>query len=293
MNVIKTENMTKFYNKSRGVIGLDITVSEGDMYGFVGPNGAGKSTAIRAMLGLISLSAGRAEVLGTDVRKDPQKILAEVGYLPSETNFYAGMKVSELLDFSARLRKKDCKKEREELCERLMLDPSRKIGELSLGNRKKVGIVAALQHRPRLYILDEPTSGLDPLMQKEFFAILSERNRKGATVFLSSHVLSEVEKHCKNAAIIKEGRILAADSIEKLSYTGVKRISLKGASIVLPHGDERVWGVKRSESGVDFLYKGNGGELVSMLSHLSFDDLTIEDPDLEEVFMHYYENGGN
>ncbi len=291
MYAIKTENMTKFYNKARGVIGLDIEVREGDFFGFVGPNGAGKSTAIRALLGLISLTDGRAEVLGQDVKDNSRQILSEVGYLPSETNFYACMKVSQLLELSARLRKKDCSSEAAMLCERLLLDPDKKISELSLGNRKKVGIVAALQHRPKLYILDEPTSGLDPLMQKEFYSILRERNNEGATVFLSSHILSEVEKHCKRAAIIREGRILAVDSVEKLSYTGVKRVILKGDDVSVAENDERLSDIVRTDEGVSFLYKGESEELVAMLSKLRFCDFTVSDPDLEEVFMHYYEKG--
>ena len=192
MEAIRTEKLTKSYGKARGIIDLDLRVEQGDFFGFIGPNGAGKSTTIRTLLGLIRPTSGRGEVLGFDITRQTGEILNRVGYLPSEAVFYRGMKVRELLRFSAGLRKRDCVKEGEALCERLRLDPTRRVEELSLGNRKKAGIVCALQHRPELLILDEPTSGLDPLMQREFFNILKEYHREGTTIFLSSHVLSEI-----------------------------------------------------------------------------------------------------
>ena len=190
MEAIKTEKLTKYYGKSRGIIDLNLTVDEGEFFGFIGPNGAGKSTTIRTLLGLIKKSSGSGRILGMDIEKEKEKILSCVGYLPSEAMLYRGMRVRDILKLSADLRKTDCRGEAVRLCERLELDTSKKVEELSFGNRKKVGIVCALQHEPQLLILDEPTSGLDPLMQREFFAILRERNKKGTTVFLSSHVLS-------------------------------------------------------------------------------------------------------
>ena len=187
MNVIETNGLTKFYGSARGILEVNLSVREGDLFGFIGPNGAGKSTLIRTLLGLISPTRGEGRVFGRDIIREQTEILRDVGYLPSEAVFYGGMRVGELLTFSAKLRGVDCASEARALCERLELDPTRKISQLSLGNRKKVGIVCALQHKPRLYILDEPTSGLDPLMQKEFYTILAERNDEGATVFLSSH----------------------------------------------------------------------------------------------------------
>ena len=197
MKAIETSGLTKSYGRARGIVDVDLSVEEGDFFGFIGPNGAGKSTTIRTLLGLIAPSGGSARVLGCDIVTGRREILAQVGYLPSETAFYRGMRVRDVLRLSAKLRHMDCSAEAGRLCERLELDPSRRVEELSLGNRKKVGIVCALQHSPRLYILDEPTSGLDPLMQREFFALLEERCRGGATVFLSSHVLSEVQRHCR------------------------------------------------------------------------------------------------
>ena len=166
MDAIKITNLTKSYGKARGIQNLSLTVKQGEFFGFIGPNGAGKSTTIRTLLGLIHKTSGNAEILGMDIQKDNQKILSKIGYLPSESAFYAGMRVRDVLKLSADLRKIDCKDEAERLCERLQLDTSRKVEELSFGNRKKVAIVCALQHNPELIILDEPTSGLDPLMQR-------------------------------------------------------------------------------------------------------------------------------
>ncbi|MBQ3599110.1 MAG: ABC transporter ATP-binding protein [Clostridia bacterium] len=286
MKAIKTTALTKYYGASRGIIEVDLAVEKGDFYGFIGPNGAGKSTTIRALLGLISPTSGKAEILGKDIQKDKTEILASVGYLPSESGFYGNMRVKEMLGLSAKLRKQNCEKEAKILCERLDLDAEKRIGELSLGNRKKVGIICALQHKPELYILDEPTSGLDPLMQREFYTILQERNAEGATVFLSSHVLSEVSRYCKNAAIIREGRLLVSDSVANLGHTGVKRISLRGVKNMPEIKDIR--DMKTENDTISFLYGGRTDELVKILSAASFEDINITDPDLDEVFMHYY-----
>lgn len=287
MKAVETKGLTKFYGKARGIKDVDLTVEEGDIYGFIGPNGAGKSTTIRTLLGLIKKSGGEASVLGMDIEKDREKILENVGYLPSEASFYSGMRVHEVLTLSARLRKKDCRDEMKALAERLELDLNRKVGELSLGNRKKVGIVAAMQHRPKLYILDEPTSGLDPLIQREFFNILKERNEEGATAFLSSHVLSEIGRHCTRAGILRDGRLIKEDSVDKLVGTGVKRVTLHGAS-----GLPQIDGLKDvNDNGAvkSFLYSGQAQLLVAELAKLKFNDVTLTDPDIEDVFMHYYE----
>ena len=289
MNAIQTEGLTKFYGSSRGILDLDLTVQEGEFYGFIGPNGAGKSTTIRTLLGLIRKTRGSARVLGKDIAKEKEQILAETGYLPSEAVFYPDMRGRDLIRLSADLHRKDCKKTSEELCERLQLDPSRRIGELSFGNRKKLAVVCALQHNPRLCILDEPTGGLDPLMQREFFEIIRERNRQGMTVFLSSHILSEIQRFCSRAAIIREGRIIASGSVEELARTNAKRISIWGSFD--PSGLPDVRDLQRSDDTVSFLY---GGDINLLLARLGKDpilDLTISEPDLEEIFLHYYTKG--
>ena len=196
------------------------------------------------------------------------------------------MKVKEAIRLSARLRKADCRHEANRLCERLGLDTEKRVSELSLGNRKKASIVCALQHKPKLCILDEPTSGLDPLMQREFFSILEERNREGATVFLSSHVLSEVQRHCRHAAVIREGRLLVSDSIEKLGNTNAKRVTVRGVD-ALP-ALEHIKDVKKTGDAIRFLYSGKPDGLLRFLSGLPLSDVNITEPDLEEVFLHYY-----
>ena len=289
MNAIQTEGLTKFYGSSRGILDLDLTVQEGEFYGFIGPNGAGKSTTIRTLLGLIRKTRGSARVLGKDIAKEKEQILAETGYLPSEAVFYPDMRGRDLIRLSADLHRKDCKKTSEELCERLQLDPSRRIGELSFGNRKKLAVICALQHNPRLCILDEPTGGLDPLMQRKFFEIIRERNRQGMTVFLSSHILSEIQRFCSRAAIIREGRIIASGRVEELARTNAKRISIRGSFD--PSGLPDVRDLQRSDDTVSFLY---GGDINLLLARLGKDpilDLTISEPDLEEIFLHYYTKG--
>lgn len=290
MEVMKTTKLTKYYGKVRGIKELDLTVTHGEFFGFIGPNGAGKSTTIRTVLGLIAPTSGDAMIFGKDVTKEREAILQNIGYLPSEALFYQGMKVKDILRLSADLRKVDCSAESKRLCERLQLDTARKIDDLSFGNRKKVAIVCALQHRPELLVLDEPTGGLDPLMQKKFFDILRERNREGTTIFLSSHVLSEIQRNCTRAAIIRDGRIIAQGSVDDLSKTSAKRITVHG-SIHL----ENLSGVrdrKAGEDGISFLYSGDMGSLLRTLASGQVDDLTVTEPDLEEIFLHYYEEDG-
>lgn len=214
--MIQINRLTKTYGKARGVTDLTLHVPAGSCFGFIGPNGAGKSTTIRTLLGLIAPTAGSAAVMGLDCVRDRTAILARVGYMPSEAMFYPEMRVSEVIRLSADLRKKNCKSEAAALCEALELDPRKRIRELSLGNRKKVSIVCAMQHRPALYILDEPTSGLDPLVQRAFWSELEKRRQEGAGVFLSSHVLYEVQRYCDRAAIIREGRLVVEGTTAEL-----------------------------------------------------------------------------
>ena len=290
MEAIKTEGLTKCYGKNRGITNLNLSVNEGEFFGFIGPNGAGKSTTIRTLLGLINATEGTARVLGQTIGTGKPEILSRIGYMPSEAMFYNGMRVRDCLRFSADLRKKDCREEAARLCERLELDTARKVDELSFGNRKKAAIVCALQHRPRLLVLDEPTSGLDPLMQREFFSILRERNREGTTVFLSSHVLSEIQRNCRRAAIIREGRLIACDSVEALSKTNAKRVTVHGELDI-----EKLPGVRDIQpldGGASFLFGGDINALVGQLAACRLTDLSVAEPDLEEIFLHYYTEGG-
>ncbi|MBQ2921541.1 MAG: ABC transporter ATP-binding protein [Tyzzerella sp.] len=290
MYAIQTTNLTKYYGKSRGIVDLNLAVKKGEFFGFIGPNGAGKSTCIRTLLGLIKSSSGSATVLGLDIQQNKTEILKRVGYMPSETMFYAGMRVKDVLKLSADLRKVNCSEEAGILCERLQLDVNKKVEELSFGNKKKVSIVCALQHKPELLILDEPTSGLDPLMQREFFQILQERNAEGTTIFLSSHILAEVQRNCTRAGIIREGRLIACDSVESLSQTNAKRVHVQGNVKIEELGQVR--DLRQTENGLTFLYGGEIKQLLEVLSKQPIQDLSISEPDLEEIFMHYYVDGG-
>lgn len=290
MQAIQTENLTKFYGRARGIEGLDLEVEAGEFFGFIGPNGAGKSTTIRTLLGLIAPTGGSARVLGLDIRTQRQEILRQVGYLPAEAFFYPGQRVRDVLRLSAGLRRKDCTATARELCRRLQLDTSARVDALSFGNRKKVGIVCALQHDPALLILDEPTGGLDPLMQREFFSILRERNAAGATVFLSSHILSEVQRHCTRAGVIRDGRLIACGKVEDLADTGARRVLVRGNPDLT--GLPGVRGLENLEDGVRFLYSGPMQPLLQTLAAAPVRDVQITEPDLEEVFLHYYAEGG-
>ena len=277
---------SEYYGRARGITDMNLTVEQGDFFGFIGPNGAGKSTTIRTLLGLTSPSEGSAQILGMDISRQKEEILSHVGYMPSEASFYRNMRVRDVIGFSAELRRRDCRAEARNLCERLELDVNKKIRELSLGNRKKVSIVCALQHMPEVCILDEPTSGLDPLMQREFYSILEERNKNGATIFVSSHILSEVQRYCRHAAVIREGRLLVSDSTQNLGHTDTKRVRLRGAKLPLELPDMK--DVQTDGDSVSFLYGGSLKDLLHVLARLSLTDVSITEPDLEEIFMHYY-----
>lgn len=269
--VIEIEELTKSYGKHRGVTDLSLSVEQGEIFGFLGPNGAGKSTTIRAMLGLIGFDRGSIRLFGQDICRRREEILARVGYMPSEAMFYPGMKVKEPIRLAARVRGMDCDEEAAMLCERLQVDTEKKIRELSLGNRKKVSIVCAMQHRPGLFVFDEPTSGLDPLMQTEFFRLIREYVDQGATCMLSTHVLPEVKRYCDRVAIMKEGRLQGVESVEELTRARAKRI-------------------KWIRDGVEeeFLYEKDLNELYRELMGHDIRELLIEEPSLEEVFIRYY-----
>lgn len=272
--VIEIENLTKNYGKNRGINDVSFSIEEGDIFGFLGPNGAGKSTTIRTLLGLIKKDDGKARIFGREIgsNKDFEYILKDVGYMPSEAMFYPEMKVSDTIKFAANVRRKDCDDEARMLCEKLQLDVNKKIEELSLGNRKKVSIVCAMQHKPKLFVFDEPTSGLDPLMQAEFFELINEYVKNGATCMLSTHVLSEVKNYCKHVGIMKEGKLLKVDEVSNITKTNAKKIK-----------------IVRNGKLQEFIYKGDIKEIYKEIQGDDIDDVLIEDPSLDEIFMHYYQ----
>lgn len=291
MSIIETSQLTKSYGQHRGIDAINLTIEEGEIFGFIGPNGAGKSTTIRTLLGLIHPTSGSATVFGKDCIKFRDENAKEIGYLPSEVFYYDHMKVKDLLKYSASFYKKDYTKRMHELCEILELDTSRKIEDLSFGNRKKVGIVQGLMHSPKLIILDEPTSGLDPLMQNKFFDLIREEHKKGATIFFSSHILGEVQRLCDRVAIIKDGKILKVEKMETLRQSTYKRIELESKQDLqdILQAIEGAVNVSVQNHNYHFIYKGDINALLKVLSTLTIENLDIHEPDLEEIFMHYYQ----
>lgn len=289
---IVLNELTKHYGKHRGINNLSFSVNQGEFFGFIGPNGAGKSTTIRTLMGLIRPTGGSASIFDLDCHSKASVIARDVGYLPSENSYYKNMKVRELLQYTADLYGMDCKTKMKELADRLNLDLSRKIANLSLGNKKKVGIVSAIMTSPKLIIMDEPTSGLDPLIQQAFYDILKEENSRGATVFFSSHVLSEVQKLCDRVAILKEGQLIGIQSIKELRESGYKKVSLS-AKEAIPRDFFDLSGIANyaetaDKTSVSFMYNGNITAIIDKLHLLHLDDVLLEEPSLEEIFMHYY-----
>lgn len=290
MNVIETNKLTKYYGQTLGVKDLNLKVKEGEILGFIGPNGAGKTTTIRLLLSLIYPTSGSAKIFGKDVVRHGPEIKQHIGYLPSEVFYYDNMRVKELLDYSASFYHKDCSARIKELSALLNLDLDKKIDDLSYGNKKKVGIVQGLLHGPKLIILDEPTGGLDPLVQKNFFDLLMKEKESGTTIFLSSHNLPEVQKLSDRVAIIREGKLVKAENISSLARSNYKRISLlleqpiDKKAFKLPGVSDLVV----TDSQVSFLYKGDVNSILQQIAKHKLTDLLIDDPDLEEIFMHYY-----
>lgn len=292
MNVIETHNLTKYYGRARGIINIDLEIKEGEIFGFIGPNGAGKSTTIRTLLSLIYPTNGSAKIFGMDIIKDAKKIKKDIGFIPSEVNYYDKMDVYELLKYSASFYNVDCDARIKELAEIFSLELKRKIVDLSSGNKKKVSILQSLIHKPKLLILDEPTNGLDPLMQVKFFDVLKKESENGTTIFLSSHILAEVQKFCKKVAIIKEGRIIKIENVETLRKKHLKNIRIDfGKSIDKKEFEmDGVISMKLENDALSFLFSGDINNLLKILVNKHIENITIEEPSLEEIFMHYYKD---
>jgi ABC-2 type transport system ATP-binding protein len=290
MSVIEVSHLTKYYGKARGIVDVSFNVDEGEIFGFIGPNGAGKSTTIRLFLSLIYPTSGDAKIFGKDCIKYGPEIRQDIGYLPSEVFYYEGMKVQDLLKYSASFYPKDCTKRIKELAELMELDLKRKIEDLSYGNKKKVGIVQGLLHQPKLIVLDEPTAGLDPLMQQKFFKLIREENKRGATVFFSSHILGEVQKMCNRVAIIKEGSIINIQDIKSLQRDNYKKIRIQAEDVDEKRFEvEGVTKLAKEDGGISFFFKGDINMIMKLISEKDVNDVTIEEPTLEEIFIHYYE----
>lgn len=297
MPVIETHSLTKSYGKKRGVSNIGLTVNEGDFFGFIGPNGAGKSTTIRILLNFIFPTSGRAEIFGLDCVRESEKIKRTVGYAPGEVNYYKEMSVKEILCYAASFHKNIDTVRLKRLTDFFEVDISKKIGELSLGNRKKVAIIQALLHNPKLLILDEPTNGLDPLMQNRLFETLAQENSGGVTIFLSSHNLNEVQRYCSTVGVIKEGKLIAKKATSEL--TGLKNscVALTAAddpaALAAALSELTVSELKVQGREISFVYTGAIDALVAVLSQNKLDSLRIQEPTLEETFMRYYDGSAD
>lgn len=293
---LQVEQLTRSYGKRRGVTGLTFTVTNGEVFGFLGPNGAGKTTTIRQIMGLLRPTSGHARVFGLDCWRDSTQVKAKIGYLPGDLRLYEKLTGEEFLDFFASFRARASALRRHGLAERLELDLDQRIRHLSKGNRQKLAIVQALMHDAPLLILDEPSSGLDPLMQAAFIALLREEHARGKTIFLSSHMLPEVERIAHRVAIVREGHLVVIEEVAQLTALRQRHIQVVLREPVAPERFSTIEGVRVLTADPDGLHleleaHGALAPLLRVLSDLPVDDLTIAPQDLERVFMHYYNSG--
>jgi ABC-2 type transport system ATP-binding protein len=289
--VISAREMTKSYGRSRGVIELTFDVEPGEVFGYLGPNGAGKTTTIRTMLDFISPTTGEIRIFGLDSRRDSVEIHRRIGYLPGELALYERMTAAEYLGYFAALRGGVDEPFVRELADRLALDPSVRIRSLSHGNRQKVGLIQAFMHRPELLVLDEPTQGLDPLVQQTFYEIVRQVRAEGRTVFLSSHVMPEVERLCDRAAIVREGRLVAIEDIGDLRTKSVRTIELHFAGPAPAGAFERLPGVQHASAAGDVLrlrVSGSVDPVIKTAARYEVVDLQSHEPSLEDVFLTFY-----
>jgi ABC-2 type transport system ATP-binding protein len=289
--VIRTQGLTKFYGKSRGIVGLDLDVAAGEIFGYLGPNGAGKTTTIRLLLDLIRPTEGRADVFGLDSHRGGLSIRHRVGFLPGELRLYGSVSAQELFSYFGHLRHRFDPADTARIAEALDLDTSREIRQLSHGNRQKVGLVQALMGRPELVILDEPTQGLDPFVQQAFYRLLDEVRAEGRTVFMSSHVLPEIERTCDRVAIVREGRLLAVERVDDLKARALRRLELRFDAPVPADAFADVAEVRDvvvDGSVVTCAVVGKVAGLFRAASAFTLVDVLSSEPSLEEIFLAYY-----
>ena len=291
MAVIRTEALTKRYGSARGIEGLDLSVEPGEVFGFLGPNGAGKSTTIRLMLDLIRPTSGRVELFGLDARRQSVAIRRRVGYLPGDLRLYERMTARELLGYFARLRGLGGLGAAPDVAERFDLELDRPIHALSKGNRQKVGLVQAFMHSPELLVLDEPTSGLDPLVQQRFYELVREQTARGTSVFLSSHVLHEVQHAADRVALMREGRLVLVDSVEAMRERAAAHVEVTFAESPPPDAFAAIPGVReveRRNATVRLIVEGEADGLVKALAGFHVRRLESREADLEDVFLTLY-----
>lgn len=286
--ILEIQNLTKYYGKIRGVENLNLKLEEGEIFGFIGPNGAGKSTTIRSIMNLINKSSGKVFIENKEFNKDCIDIKEKIGYLPSEIYFYDDLTVKQMLDYHESFYKKDIHNRRIELVNKLQLDEKKKIEDLSLGNLKKLGIILAFMHEPKILILDEPTSGLDPIMQNIFYDLLKEEKAKGHTIFYSTHVLSEVSKICDRVGIIKEGQLIKIEKIEDLFSNSLTVVTVTSNQVSDIEKDLNIDIISKDENTIQFGNSLSHDELIKKLSKYKIDRILIEEATLEDMFLHYY-----
>ena len=286
--ILEIQNLTKYYGKVLGVKNLSLNLYEGEVFGFIGPNGAGKSTTIRSIMNLINKTEGNIYFNGKNFDKDNIELKKLIGYLPSEIHLYEDLTVKEMLDYHESFYKKDIHKKRCELVEKLQLDETKKIEDLSLGNTKKLGIVLAFMHEPKLLILDEPTSGLDPIMQQIFFEILQSEKEKGTTIFYSTHILSEISKICDRVGIIKDGTLLKVETIEELQNKNLTYVTIESQEIDKIIKDLEIKDIERNNNVIKFKNNLSPNILIKKLSNYKIDKILIEEATIEDVLLHYY-----
>ena len=287
--MLEIKNLTKYYGKILGVEDLSLSLNEGEVFGFIGPNGAGKSTTIRSIMHLINKNKGEVYINGKEFLRNDVKTKEIIGYLPSEVNLYEDLTVKQMLDYHESFYNKDIHKRRCELVERLKLDETKKVEDLSLGNSKKLGIVLAFMHEPKLLILDEPTSGLDPIMQQEFYKLLVEEKKKGTTIFYSTHILSEISKICDRVGIIKNGKLLKVEKIGELLNKNLDLVTVTSKEVKKLVEELNVEVVESNKNTVKFKNVLPANELIKTLAKYEIEDVLIEEASLEDIFLHYYE----
>lgn len=286
--VLEIKNLTKYYGKNRGVENVSLSLYEGEVFGFIGPNGAGKSTTIRSVMNLISKTSGSVFVNGEEFCGNETDLKEMIGYLPSEIALYDDMTVMEMLNYHEKFYKKDIHSRRVELVEALKLDEQKHIEDLSLGNLKKLGIILAMMHQPKIIILDEPTSGLDPIMQNVFYQLLLEEKKKGTTIFYSTHILSEVSKICDRVGIIRSGSLIKIEDIEDLSKKNLTYVTITSTQLDSILADLNQTVLSRKENVAKVANKLPHSKLIQILAEYPIDKVLIEEPSLEDLFMHYY-----
>lgn len=286
--ILEIRNLTKYYGKILAVDDLSFDLNEGEIFGFIGPNGAGKSTTIRSILNLINKTTGEVLFYGKTLDKDDIELKKMIGYLPSEVYLYDDLTVKEMLDYHEKFYNKDMKKRRKELVERLKLPENKKIEDLSLGNLKKLGIILAFMHEPKLLILDEPTSGLDPIIQQVFYDLLKEEKKKGTTIFYSTHILSEISKICDRVAIIKEGKIITIETIKELLEKNLSYVTISSKDIEKIKKELNVNIIMQNSDTIYFKNTIDSNKLIKILSKFKIEKILIEPATLEDIFLHYY-----